>query len=195
MRKHYYLLSVFPVGRDMARTYRYVNFKDKKPIRVLERYTVFSRLNRNNKKQRDTVLLSNMVEGKDFIMIANSTAVTFTKRLKLQLDYFFKNEKTIFDTLENREGLKTTFIANYFGGKPLNVVALHHKEPLDLSREDIKAMMELYFDGEFDRVETFEAMPEDLSEYRRIDFYLIETHKEKSLKGYTETRYFLILAL
>lgn len=193
MRRNYYLMSVFPVPREMAWTYIFTNMNGKRAFRVLERYTVFTKFSKD-KKQRDFVLLSNEPHGHDFIIIANSTAITLLRWIQNRLDYFFSNEKTIMQALRpNKAGWKPIFVTNYFGKEPLNVVKLYHKGQLNLSKEDIKAVMNLYFDGEFDGIETFEVLPDDLTEYRLIEFYLIETHEEKSLKGVSTTRYFLLL--
>lgn len=193
MRRNYYLMSVFPVPREMAWAYISITMNCKRAFRVLERYTVFTKFSKD-KKQRDFVLLSSEPHGHDFILITNSTAITLLRWIQNRLDYFFSNEERIMQALQpNKAGWEPTFVANYFGGEPLNVVKLYHKGQLNLSKEDIRAMMNLYFDGEFDKTETFEILPDDLTEYPLAKFYLIETHVEKSLKGVSTTRYFLLL--
>ncbi len=189
MKKNYLLLSVFPVPREKARLYIHVTVGSKRAYRVLENYTVFTRF-KKDKKQRDTVLLNNNIRGKNYILIANSTAVTLAKRLMHQLDYFFKFKNE--NRLSTGGDWKTTFIVNYFNGQPLNVVKLYHHGE-ELSKDDIKAMMELYFEGKFDKVETFKVLPDNFTEYTKIGFYLIDTHEEESLNGTWTTRYFLLL--
>lgn len=198
MKTGYYLLTVSPLSPETEKLALQI-FKraGRRPIKVIDDYTIYTEFNKK-KKARKTLLISNKPLGRSYMLMSNSTFVTRAYDFTKQHIYFSIHKKEIERAMEDSEtgkerGWKTTYVANYSDGELLNVIPIYYKGTLKLSRDDLRAIMELYFETALSGVVIHREIQGKLREHERPGMYLIDAHVEESLYGFTKTTYALLL--
>ena len=200
MKTGYYLLTISPLSPETEKLALQI-FKraGRRPVKVADDYTIYTEFNKE-KKARKTLLISNKPLRRSYMLMSNSTFVTRAYDFTKQHIYFSMHMREIERAIEDSEagkerGWKTTYIANYSDGELLNVVPLYHRGALNLSRDDIRAIMELYFETSLSGVTMHREIKGKLRERKRSGMYLIDAHVEKSLYGFTRITCALLLEI